>query len=87
MKTKIIAGAGAILLIAVLLVVLRPASFTSTLQKQVDKMDGYVLKGDMEISKGENLKTYALEVGYHKGDVQQFKVSLTDKELNQEQQI
>lgn len=39
MKTKIIAGAGAILLIAVLLVVLRPASFTSTLQKQVDKMD------------------------------------------------
>ena len=87
MKTKIIAGAGTILLIAVLLVVLRPASFTSTLQKQVDKMDGYVLKGDMEISKGENLKTYALEVGYHKGDVQQFKVSLTDKELNQEQQI
>ena len=41
----------------------------------------------MEIAKGEDVKTYAVEVGYKKADKDFFKVTLTDKELNQEQII
>ena len=50
-------------------------------------MDSYILQGNMEITKGEDVKAYALEVGYEKGEKDYFKVSLTDKELNQEQII
>ena len=50
-------------------------------------MNSYILEGNMEIAKGEDVKTYAVEVGYMKADKDFFKVTLTDKELNQEQII
>ena len=40
----------------------------------------------MELNKGEDLKSYLLEVNYRKGiEDDCFKVSLYDKNLNQEQ--
>lgn len=88
MKTKIIAGIGSVLLVAVLFFALKPGSFTKTFDKTMDNMNTYMLEGDMEITKGEGVKKYVVKVGYEKKDKQEnFKVSLYDKELNQEQVI
>lgn len=87
MKPKIIAGIGVVVLAVALIFAMRPKPFDSQFSKTMKNMDSYILKGDMEITKGEDTKAYALEVGYEKGDSEHFKVSLTDKELNQEQVI
>ena len=88
MKTKIIAGIGSVLLIVILFIALKPTSFNKTFKKTMKNMDTYVLEGDMEITKGEDVKSYVVKVGYQKqGKQENFKVSLYDKELNQEQVI
>lgn len=88
MKKKVIAGLGIVVLAIALCFTLKPKSFEKQFQKAMDGMDSYILKGDMEITKGEDVKTYAVEVGYQKVDENDFfKVSLLDKELNQEQII
>lgn len=87
MKAKIIAGVGVIVLIVALAFSMKPKSFDSQFEKTMEDMDSYILSGDMEITKGEDMKTYTLEVGYQKEDKELFKVSLVDKELNQEQVI
>lgn len=88
MKTKIIAGIGIVILALGLLFALKPKSFDKEFEKTMNDMSSYVLQGDMEITKGEDVKTYSLEVGYQKvDDNDYFKVSLLDKELNQEQVI
>lgn len=88
MKKKVIAGLGIIILVVALCFTLKPKAFDKQFQKVMDHMDSYILKGDMEITKGEDVKTYAVEVGYQKVDENDyFKVSLLDKELNQEQII
>lgn len=88
MKKKVIAGLGIIVLVVALCFALKPKSFEKQFTKVMENMDSYILKGDMEITKGEDIKTYALEVGYQKNDTNDyFKVSLLDKELNQEQII
>lgn len=88
MKAKIIAGIGIFVLAFGLLFALKPKSFDKEFEKTMNDMNSYVLQGDMEITKGEDVKTYALEVGYKNvEDNDYFKVSLLDKELNQEQVI
>lgn len=88
MKAKIIAGIGIAVLALGLLFALKPKSFDKEFENTMNNMTSYVLQGDMEITKGEDVKTYALEVGYKKiDDSDYFKVSLLDKELNQEQVI
>lgn len=88
MKAKIIAGIGIAVLALGLLFALKPKSFDKEFENMMNNMTSYVLQGDMEITKGEDVKTYALEVGYKKiDDSDYFKVSLLDKELNQEQVI
>lgn len=87
MKAKIIAGVGIAVLAIALIFTLRPKPFDEQFRKTMNQMESYILSGDMEITKGEDVKSYALEVGYKKGDSDYFKVSLTDKELNQEQVI
>lgn len=88
MKKKIIAILGIVVLAIALCFALKPKSFEKQFTKVMENMDSYILKGDMEITKGEDIKTYALEVGYQKNDADDyFKVSLLDKELNQEQII
>lgn len=88
MKKKIIAISGIVILAVALCFALKPKSFEKQFTKVMENMDSYILKGDMEITKGEDIKTYALEVGYQKNEANDyFKVSLLDKELNQEQII
>lgn len=88
MKTKILAGIGSVLLVVILFFVLKPSSFTKTFDKTMRNMETYMLEGDMEIAKGEGVKKYVVKVSYEKKDKQEnFKVSLYDKELNQEQVI
>lgn len=87
MKTKIIAGIGIAILAVALIFTMKPKSFSDEFAQTMKDMDSYILQGNMEITKGEDVKAYALEVGYEKGEKDYFKVSLTDKELNQEQII
>lgn len=87
MKAKIIAGIGIVVLAIALIFAMKPKSFDKAFEKVMSNMDSYILTGNMEITKGEDVKTYALEVGYKKADKDLFRVSLIDKELNQEQII
>lgn len=88
MKTKVIAGLGIVVLVVALSFTLKPKSFDKQFEKVMKEMSSYILEGDMEITKGEDVKSYALQVGYQKvDDNDYFKVSLMDKELNQEQII
>lgn len=88
MKKKVIAGLGIVILAVALCFTLKPKSFDRQFESVMNDMNTYILKGDMEITKGEDVKTYAVEVGYQKVDETDFfKVSLLDKELNQEQII
>lgn len=88
MKTKVIAALGIAVLAIALCFTLRPKSFDKQFDKTMNDMDSYILEGDMEITKGEDVKSYALAVGFQKVEESDyFKVSLTDKELNQEQII
>lgn len=87
MKAKIIAGIGVAVLAIALIFAMKPKSFDKQFEKTMSNMDSYILEGNMELTKGEDVKTYAVEVGYKKADKDLFKVSLTDKELNQEQTI
>ena len=84
MKTKIIAGIGIAILAVALIFTMKPKSFSDEFAQTMKDMDSYILQGNMEITKGEDVKAYALEVGYEKGEKDYFKVSLTDKELNQD---
>lgn len=87
-KTIIISVVVALVIISSLYFLLRPKSFDKKMESILEDMDSYVLKGDMEINKGENIKVYALHVVYKKEDKQDyFKVSITDKEINQKQEI
>ena len=70
-----------------LIFAMKPKSFDKQFEKKMSDMNSYILEGNMEIAKGEDVKTYAVEVGYKKADKDFFKVTLTDKELNQEQII
>lgn len=88
MKKKVIVIASVVILAIALCLALRPKSFEKEFSKVMDDMNTYILKGDMEITKGEDLKTYAVEVAYKKNETNDyFKVDLMDKELNQEQMI
>ena len=87
MKAKIIAGVGIAVLAVALIFAIKPKSFDKQFENKMSDMNSYILKGDMEITKGEDVKTYAVEVGYKKAEKDLFKVSLTDKELNQNQVI
>lgn len=87
MKAKIVAGVGIAILAIALIFAIRPKSFDKQFDKKMTDMNAYILEGNMEITKGEDVKTYAVEVGYKKAEKDYFKVSLTDKELNQKQII
>ena len=88
MKPKVLAGAGAICLIVVMWLIWRPQSFEDRFDEVMDDLTSYHLKGDMEITKGEEVKSYVLDVAYQASEKQDFfRVSLYDKALNQEQTI
>lgn len=67
---------------------LKEDSFKQKQEKLKETMQSYVLKGNMDILKGEEIKKYAIEVGYKKvAEEDFFKVSITDKQINQTQMI
>lgn len=71
-----------------LYLIFKPKHLDGKIETIMDDMQSYVLKGEMEINKGEDTKGYALEVGYLKEEKNDyFRVSITDKELNQTQVI
>lgn len=73
---------------AILFLFLKEDSFEKKMDQLNTNMHSYTLQGEMDITKGEDVKKYALEVGYLKQEKEDyFKVSITDKELNQTQVI
>ena len=73
MKSKIIAGVGIVVLAIALIFAMKPKSFDKQFEKKMSDMNSYILEGNMEIAKGEDVKTYAVEVGYKKADKDFFK--------------
>lgn len=89
MKKKMIVLVGILLCISgIMFFVLKEDSFAKKIENLNEDLKSYKLEGVMEIVKGEDIKNYALEVGYKKeNDEDLFKVSITDKELEQTQVI
>lgn len=87
MKVKIIVGIGIVALVTTLFIVMKPKSFEDEMIEKLESVNTYILEGNMEILKGEETRSYGLEVGYKKSDNAFFKVALKDKDLNQEQII
>ena len=53
-----------------------------------DELEEYYLKGTMELTNGEEVRNFNVEVGYEKeDDTDNFRVSLHDTNINQEQLI
>lgn len=87
-KKGIIIGVIAVVLIICCVLIFKKEPIDKQLKGIMDDMESYQLVGDMEISKGEDVKGYSLEVGYKKVDKDEyFRVGITDKELNQTQII
>lgn len=87
-KKGIIIGAIVIVLIVSCVLIFKKEPVDKKLKNIMEDMKSYQLVGDMEITKGEDVKGYSLEVGYKKVDKDEyFRVGITDKELNQTQVI
>jgi len=86
MKKKYILIGSIVMVVLICLFLFRPKSFEKKADSVFNDLTSYTLKGEMEINKGEDIKNYIMEVNYKKiDDNQLFKVSLFDKNLNQEQ--
>lgn len=85
-KKYVIIAAVIITIIIVTLIIFRPRSFSKKADEVFNNLSSYTLKGEMEINKGEDIKNYMIEINYKKQEKDGFfKVSLYDKNLNQEQ--
>lgn len=86
MKKKYFIIGAVIVIIIACIIVFRPRSFAKKADQIFNDLNSYTLKGEMEINKGEDIKNYIVEINFKKGENDQyFKVSLFDKNLNQEQ--
>ncbi|NBK97014.1 MAG: hypothetical protein EOM50_03145 [Erysipelotrichia bacterium] len=89
MKKKImIIGTIVVVLLLSCILIFKKDPVDKQLKNIMKDMKSYCLTGDMEISKGEDIKAYSIEVGYKKVEKDEFfRVGITDKELNQTQVI
>lgn len=88
MKKNIAIGIGVLLLIVALFFAVKPSSFSSRASKVLSKLNSYQLEGNMEISSGDDIRSYLITSSWQKvGEQEYFKVSMLDKSLNQEQVI
>lgn len=88
MKKKIAIAAGALVFVLGCFVLLKPESFEKKAEKLMKETMSYQLKGNMELSSSEELKSYAITSSWLKDDEgEYFKVEMTDKTLNQQQII
>lgn len=86
MKKKYILYSLILILIIGCIIIFAPRSFSKKADEVFNDLTSYTLKGEMEINKGEDIKNYMIEVNYKKSENDHlFKVSLFDKNLNQEQ--
>ena len=86
MKKKYILIGVALVVIITCIILFRPRSFAKKADQVFNDLNSYTLKGEMEINKGEDIKNYMMEINFKKAENDQyFKVSLFDKNLNQEQ--
>ena len=87
-KKAMLIAAGALVIIVALFLIMREKPFEQQFQETTANLTSYLLEGDMEITKGEDIKSYAIAVKYLKEqDQDYFSVSFTDKDLNQTQEI
>lgn len=90
MKKKGIMIVGAVLVLSAvfLFMLFRQKPFAEQFQQQVNDLNSYLLKGTMDIVRGEETKTYDVSVKYLKdGEQEYFRVSLNDRNMDQEQEI
>lgn len=88
MKKMIAAVIGAILLIVALFIVLKPDPLNKKLDKVMSELEGYHMKGTMEMLSGEDVKQYDLDLAWQKMEGEEnYRVSLFDKDISQEQII
>ena len=85
-KKKVLLIGISIFILITCILVFKPKSFEKKTDQIFNDLSSYTLKGEMEINKGEDIKNYIMEINYKKKeDKEYFKVSLFDKNLNQEQ--
>lgn len=88
MKKIIAAVVGAVLLIIALFMVLRPDPINQKLEDTMKDLEAYHMSGVMEMLNGEDVKQYDLDIAWQKsGEMENYRVSLFDKNLSQEQII
>lgn len=88
MKKKIAIGAIAVSILFALYLWMKPDSLTKKAEKLQENLISYQLVGSMEVSTKEDFKNYLITSLWMKKDDQEyFKVSMLDKNLNQEQII
>lgn len=88
MKKMIAAVIGAVLLIVALFIVLKPDPFNKKLEKTMKELEAYHMSGVMEMLNGEDVKQYDLDLAWQKtSDGENYRVSLLDKNISQEQII
>lgn len=86
MKKKLLIAGIALTVLIAGFIMFRPKSFSKECEKTMSNLTSYTMQGEMELNKGEDVKSYLLEVNYKKGEEDDYyKVSLFDKNLNQEQ--
>ncbi len=88
MKNKIAIAIGVIVVALMLYFLFKPNSLDEKVSKLSEDLTSYYLEGNMEITNQEDYKNYLITSSWMKdGDKEYFKVSMTDKSLNQEQII
>ena len=80
-KKAIVIAAVAVVLIAAIFLIFRDQPFNQQFRETTAGLTSYLLEGDMEITKGEDIKSYALSVKYLK---EQEPVSYTHLSLSYE---
>lgn len=86
MKMKAIGLTIIAIIMVVGIKVMKGSSFEKQWNNKIEQMTSYILKGDMELRKGQDYQKYDLEVYYQK-EHDQYKVVLNDPNINQSQSI
>ena len=88
MKKKILIGVIAGVLVVTAVFVFKPDSFEKKVDKVKNNIESYKIIGDMEVNSNNEYKTYEIISEWQKiEDKEYFKVTMTDKGVNQQQII
>ncbi len=88
MKKKIIIGVIVLVCVSMGFIIFKPASFSKQVDKVTNDTDSYRMVGDMEVNSNNEYKTYEIISEWQRiDDKEYFKVTMTDKGVNQQQII